>query len=507
MKKLTAIIFIPLMIISCSKSRLDLQNPNQLTKETFWKTKADVIAALAATYNLFRSANSGYWGVRGVEMSNGRGDDFFIRNDVKDLYQFSTFTNTADNGTVNNFWRGCYQGIFRANQVLENVDTVEMEDAERKAIIGEAKFLRGLNYFMLVINFGDVPLRLSVPPPQTTDYSIPKSPEEEVWKQVFKDFSEAAEALPVEYPEEWVGRATQGAAIGFLGKAYLYHKDWAKAEAAFNRLMKAPFSYDLVPNYAYNFDLSHENNIESVFEIQVGDVGGSSPWSTGAGESLGVTTAQEFGPAQVKGWFEAYPTDKVLNEFKKEKTKDDDFDPRMYATLVWEGQEGTFYQKPISSFFPTEFKFKSRFKKYQNHNQVDELKGSKGGDYSSSINERALRFADILLMHAEAVTMQGRPQEAYADLKRIRDRANLKELPAGYNQQQMMTEIQHQRMIEFCREGFRFYDLRRWGLLEQEIKSSDKIGREFLMVKKHSYFPIPQAELDANPKMIQNPNW
>lgn len=505
MKKLSVIILI-MCIAGCSQSRLDLQNPNQLTEQTFWKTRADVLAGVGATYNLLRNVNSGYWGVRGVELSNGRGDDFFIRNDVKDLYQFSTFTNTADNGTVNNFWKGCFQGIFRANQILENIGNIEMEEAERKEITGEAKFLRGLNYFLLVINFGDAPMFLKMPV-NRDDYYVAKSPADEVWKQVFKDFEEAAAALPLTYSAEWKGRATQGSAIGYLGKAYLYHKDWAKAETTFKRLMVAPFQYDLMPDYSHNFDLDHENNQESVFEIQAQDAGGSSPWSTGANESLGVTTAQEFAPAQISGWFEAYPTDKVLNEFKKEKTTDDDFDPRLYATLVWEGQEGTFYTKPISTFFPTEFKFKSRFKKYQNHTQDSEAKGSKGADYTSSINERALRFADILLMHAEALTMQGRPQEAYADVNRIRVRAHLANLTPGYGQAQMMTEIRHQRMVEFCREGLRFYDLRRWGLLEQEIKNSDKIGRDFLVVKKHELFPIPQAEMDANPKMVQNPNW
>jgi len=494
------------ILLGCSKNNLDLNNPNQVPKETFWQTENDVLSALGATYNLLRNVNSGYWGVRGVEMSNGRGDDFFIRNDVKDLYQFSTFTNSPDNGTVSTFWNGCYQSIYRANQILENVGGVDMDAAKRSAYAAEARFLRGLNYFLLVINFGDVPLH-TVVPPDREGYYLPKSPEEEVWQQIFADFTAAADTLPVSYPEAWMGRATRGAALGYLGKAYLYHKDWAKAEAAFSQLMTAPFAYDLMADYADNFTAEFENNRESVFEIQIEDVGGPNPWTSGANESLGVTTAQEFAPAEVAGWFEAYPTDKVLNEFKKERTVDDDWDPRMYATLVWEGQEGTFYNRPIADFFPTEFGFKSRFKKYQNYNQNDETKGKNGANYSSSINERALRFADILLMYAEAVTMQARPAEAYAAVNRIRQRAHLAALPTGYTQEQMMTEIRHQRMIEFCREGLRFYDLRRWGLLEQEIRNSDKVGREFFVLRKHELFPIPQAEMDANPKMEQNPNW
>src|SRR5690606_9423279 len=133
---------------------------------------------------------------------------------------------------------------------------------------------------------------------------LPKSPEEDVWQQIFADFSAAADTLPLAYPDAWMGRATRGAALGYLGKAYLYHKDWAKAEAAFDQSMTAPFAYDLMPDYADNFTAEFENSRESVFEIQIEDVGGPNPWTSGANESIGVTTAQEFAPAEVAGWFE-----------------------------------------------------------------------------------------------------------------------------------------------------------------------------------------------------------
>src|SRR5690606_31379049 len=180
---------------------LDLKNPNLLTTATYWETKDDVMNAFGATYSLLRDVNGGYWGVRGVELTNGRGDDFFIRNDVKDLYQFSTFTNAADNGVVTNIFNNCYRGIFRANQIMENIMEVPMTEEERAQLIAEAKFLRGLNYFHLVINFGDVPIRLQTPQSQE-DYYIPQSPAEDVWSQVFQDLSDAKAGLPLEYPAE-----------------------------------------------------------------------------------------------------------------------------------------------------------------------------------------------------------------------------------------------------------------------------------------------------------------
>jgi hypothetical protein len=288
----------------------------------------------------------------------------------------------------------------------------------------------------------------------------------------------------------------------------LYTKDYANAESTLVQLTSSPFSYQLMTNYGDNFLPTKENNQESLFEIQLGDVGGTNPWAgENANEAIGVTTAQEFAPAEVSGWFEVSPTDKLFNEFQLEKTTANDFDPRMYATLAWDYPGSVFYTQPFSNFALV-FGYKSMFKKYQNYLQTNELTGASGvSDYTSSINERALRYDDVLLMIAEAVTMQSRPADAYAYVNQIRARALLSPLAAGSTEDQMMAEIRHQRMIEFAREGQRFYDLKRWGLLQQEISNSDKIGKQFYVAGKHDLFPIPQSEMDANPLMKQNPLW
>ncbi|WP_207513995.1 RagB/SusD family nutrient uptake outer membrane protein [Longitalea luteola] len=508
MKKIVVNIIILQLLFSCSKKSLELTNPNSITSDTYWKTEADVQSALGASYGLLKNVDGGFWGVRGVELSNGRGDDFFIRNDVSYLYQLSTFTNTPDNAAATNVWNIAFRGIFRANQIIENIETVSgLSDQAKNAYIAEAKFLRGLNYFILAINFGDAPLRLTVPK-TTEEYFVPKSPEAEVWKQVIKDFQEASAALPHSYPKEWVGRATKGAAVAYLGKAYLYTKDYANAESTLLSLTLPPYNYALMPNHGDNFIPTRENNQESVFEIQLSDVGGTNPWAgENANEALGVTTAQEFAPSEVAGWFEVSPTDKLFNEFQVEKTVSNDFDPRMYATLIWDYPGATFYNKPFSDF-TLQFGYKSMFKKYQNYWQNNELTGASGAaNYTSSNNERALRFADVLLMLAEAVTMQQKPASAYPYVNAIRARAQLSALPTGYSNTQMMAEIRHQRMLEFAREGLRFYDLKRWGLLQQEITNSDKVGRQFFVPNKHEYFPIPQSELNANPLMVQSDPW
>lgn len=507
MNKIFFAIATTVVMAGCSSKNLDLTNPNKITTETFWKNEADVQSAFAATYGLFKNVDGGYWGVRGVELSNGRGDDFFIRNDVSYLYQLSTFTNTPDNAAANNVFNISYRAIFRANQILENIDKVSgLDDTKKKQYIAEAKFLRGLNYYILAVNFGAVPLRTTVPV-ATADYFIPVSAEPEIWAQVIKDFTEAAADLPLSYSATDLGRATKGAALGFLGKSYVYLKDWPNAETTLKQLTVAPFTYQLMSNYGDNFTVANDNNIESLFEIQLADVGGTNPWAgENANESLGVTTAQEFAPSEVSGWFEVSPTDKLFNEFQKEKTTTNELDPRMYATLMWDYPGATFYNKPFSAF-SLQFGYQSMYKKYQNYTKDNELTGSNGGSYTSNINEKALRYADVLLLLSEAVTMQSRPADAYPYITMVRNRAQLPALTAGLDETLMMAEIRHQRMLEFAREGQRFYDLKRWGLLQQELTNSDKVGKQFYVVNKHDYFPIPQDEINSNSKVEQNSYW
>ncbi len=506
MRKLTYIFVLSVLLASCTDD-LQQTNPNVVVAEEFWETEDDVLSGLAATYKVFRHVGNGYWGVRGIELTNGRGDDFYLRNDVRPLYQLSTFTNDATSATPADIFNGFYTGIFRANQIIENTpDITDLSEEKKNQLIAEASFLRAVNYFHLAINFGSVPIITSVPQTRE-DYFVANAPETEVWIQVENDLKLAKEHLPVSYPAEWVGRATKGAAIGYLGKAYLYQDKWSQAEEEFALLSeptgfaKAPFEYDLLEDYEDNFRAEMDNNQESLFEIQNQNVGGSEQWAVdNANESQGVTTAQEFAPAEVGGWFEAFPTNKIFNAFQKERTVDGDFDPRMYASLIWDYPGATFYNRPFSEF-QLQFGFDSMIKKYQNYDQDNE------GIWISEINEKALRYADILLMYAEALIMQGKTEAAYPLINRVRNRADLADLEPGMSQEALMAEVRHQRMIEFFREGLRFYDLKRWGLLEEEIMNSDKVGREFFDASRHDYFPIPQNELNTNPNIEQNPNW
>lgn len=504
MKKYIFIILLSTLVISCT-NELDQVNPNAMVKDQFWKTESDVLSAMASGYKSFRAPYNGYWGYKGVQLINGRGDDFQIRNDDKNMYALSTFNNTPTTGTPSGLFTGAYAGIFKANQIIENTPNADMDEALKAQYIAEAKFLRALNYFHLVINFKDVPIITKVPTTRS-EYFVKQSPEADVWALIIKDFQEAKAKLPASYPAKWAGRATQGAAIGFLGKSFVYQKKWAEAEAEFKLLAKpdgqpqAPHNFDLMTNFADNFTVAKDNNKEILFACINQQVGGTDSYSQdNANEAQGSVTAQALAPAEVGGWFQLHVTNKAYNEFQKEKTTDGNVDPRMYASIVW-NDTTMFYTKPYKTFAKVFDKI-AKIKKYQNWTKINEE------PKVTDIDEKELRFADILLMFAETETMLNKTSEAYPFVNRIRTRAKLAELPAGYSPDQMMAEIRHQRMIEFLREGLRFYDLRRWGLLEQEIANSDKEGKQFFNLTKNAYFPIPQGELDTNPNIEQNSAW
>lgn len=280
-----------------------------------------------------------------------------------------------------------------------------------------------------------------------------QSPKEEIWEQVKKDFQEASAVLPLSWSSEEVGRATKGAALAYLGKAHLYTEKWDEVISTLTPLTTSPYTYELMENFGDNFVKETENNKESIFEIQFQDIAG-----------LGLTnySAQNIAPAEVKGWFEAFPTNKIFNAFQEEKTVDGELDPRMYATLIWDYEGAMYYNRPFTDFKTPFPQYKAMFKKYQNYNQDTESIGSAGNNYNSDNNERVMRYDHVLMMLAEAHTMKGNVAQAHTYLSQVRKRASLDEnKTSGYSQQQMMEEIRRQCMLEFVREAHRFYDLRR----------------------------------------------
>jgi hypothetical protein len=245
---------------------LNLTDPNRPTTDTFWRTAADAIAGVNAAYNGLQ--NNGTYGRWLVFATDLRSDIGMIQSPWTDLSNFTKFTFTSYDFEVNReIWQHHYQTIFRANQVIARVPDIPMDPALRDRIVGEAKFIRALLYYNLVVLYGNVPLITT--PPEPTDRPATVGPTE-LWAQIEQDLTEARAVLPRSYSGADVGRATWGAATALLGKAHLQQREWSEAAAALQAVIDSG-PYDLMPNYADNFTDRFENNVESVFEVQFGD--------------------------------------------------------------------------------------------------------------------------------------------------------------------------------------------------------------------------------------------
>jgi starch-binding outer membrane protein, SusD/RagB family len=490
-------------LTACSESFLDLENPNKITSSTYWKTEADLEAGVASAYNSLVDDYNGYWGVVALELKEGRTENFQIRNDVRGRFDVSTYQNTISTGETSNFYKGCYTGIFRCNQVIHFADQVEgISDQKKTELLAEAHFIRGIQYFVLAIDFGSVPIITDLAESKD-DYFKEKSTLEQVWAQAISDLETAKAGLPVSWPEDQVGRATKGAAIGFLGRVHLYRKEWIQAISELGELVnnESQYGYGLMDNFADNFVLEHENNKESVFELQYSFEGGPDIWTSNpANKSRSTFIAQECAPGEVGGWFELLPTQVLLDAMLEEKTEGGDFDPRATATLAWNYPGCVFYQRGFDTTYESGAIWLRKNQNWWNANE---------GDWKSELNEKGMRYSDVLLMLAEAYTMDGKISNAAPLVQRVRTRAKLvdKETEmSGWNASQMMEEIMHQRNVEFAREGLRFYDLRRWGKLEETIKAS-KVEGYMNYTSKYEYYPIPESELENNPNIFQNDSW
>jgi starch-binding outer membrane protein, SusD/RagB family len=484
-------------------------DPNNSAVDSFWKTDSDALKGVNAAYGSLLT--DGTYMRSTPLLLDLKGDDTRSNSPWGAMANVGRFNSNPSDAAIYGWaYETYYQGIFRANQVLTNVPAINFENAELKnRILGQAYFLRGLYLFHAVNMFKNVPV------PTQLAAIYPQKTEAEGWAQVIADFKKAAELLPTSYNDiKDKGRATKGAALGYLGKAYLFTKDFTNARDTFKEVIDLGV-YSLVSNYRDNFTENNENNSESLFEVQFSrDAGGVDlGWGGAPASGWGKTSARAitYGPRGF-GFTDVQPTWALYNEYQQEKTTANTVDPRLDATM--------FYNKPggmqlYGQDFATKYASNTAdlndlfCRKYQNSDgqKVDEF------DWRSGINERLLRYADILLMYAECLNETGNTAGAYTYIQIVRDRVGLPNLATekpNLTKEQMREQIGHERFLEFPLEGHRFDDIRRWGWLQDPVKlawlksrdtefNSYAAGREF--------FPIPQLERDNNPGTIQNDSY
>ena len=488
-------------------------DPNNDAVDSFWKTDEDALEGVNATYGSLLT--DGTYMRSTPLLLDAKADDSRTNSPWPSMYNVGHFnSNVADPAIYGWAYETYYQGIYRANQVLTNVPAIEFQNAALKnRILGQAYFLRGLYLFHAVNMFKNVPL-----PTELAVY-YPQKSQAEGWAQVIADFKAAADLLPNSYDgisgldAGQKGRATKGAALGYLGKAYLFTKDFANAKTTFKQVIDLGV-YSLVSNYRDNFTTANENNSESLFEVQFSrDAGGVDlGWGGAPASGWGKTSARAitYGPRGF-GFTDVQPTWALFNEFQDEKTKTGDLDPRLDATIFYNKPGAKLYGNDFATYYAkSSADLNDLFcKKYQNSDGefANEM------DWRSGINERLLRYADILLMYAECLNETGDTPGAYSYIQMVRNRVGLPDLATtkpGMTQDQMREQIGHERFLEFPLEGHRFDDIRRWGWLENPAKLAWLKARdaEFnTYTAGREYFPIPQLEMDNNPGTVQNDSY
>lgn len=500
--------------LSCDEE-LDIANPNAQTNETFWKTEDHAIKGVNSIYNSF--IIDGSYMRMTPALTDSRGDDFTGDSPWLDLVQVGNFTILPTSGPVEWMWSSYYQAIFRANQVLTYVPGIEMDENVKARCLGQAHFLRGLAYFNLVTNYEKVPL-ITAFPSDKAQYYAATATTAEIWTQVIADFTAAQSMLPVSFSsvtgadQNQIGRATKGAATGFLGKSYLYTQQWALAGAEFNKLINGPELniYSLTANYKDNFGPATENNSESIFEIQFAIGSGTIKNYGGEPNSLWmqVSSVGHTYAMDGYGYSDFLPTRWIYNEYKQERTVTGRLDPRLLVSIAsYEPTEnsttvygGAPWLNPTSNIYPRKY----------THDGFGVSTESQGGVEYSEINYRVMRYADVLLMYAEALNEQGQTANAYQYIQQVRNRANLPNLATtrpGMTQEQMRDQLAHERALELSIESIRIHDIIRWGWLYDPaklamLKSHDNDFNTWTPGKE--YLPIPQRELDVNPNALPN---
>jgi starch-binding outer membrane protein, SusD/RagB family len=456
---------------------------------------------------------------------------------------------TAREGGILNNYRNFYRPIIYANDVIAGLEGNEnVSEALREKLIGEAKFARGICYFYLLQLFGGVVI-LDQPMPVSETY-LPRNTAEEVKNFIIDDFTDAIERLPVASNE--VGRVTKGAAIAMLGKTYLFDEQWDLAVDQFEILLSSPYTYDLMADYADNFNINTENNEESVFELQyVEQEGLGSSFDRwygnrsnviGGGDRANMTSHSLYAFTNRDGSaidfstmpkVSDYPDDVAhgidLIAWYEETFADVDFRLHKSAILpgaTYVGAGGVTsklywpYQNYVNADPPALRTTFSDIAKILIRKLL-----TVGDEHTlfredSPMNYALIRFSDVLLMYAEALNeVNGAVPEVYTAVNRVRERAGLVGLPEGLSQTQMRREIWLERYRELMFEGHLYFDVRRWRVAHTNDPifglNYDVIDYRFETVFYTKVFnetrdylwPIPENEIDLNPLMSQNPEW
>ncbi|OSY86837.1 hypothetical protein WH52_14550 [Tenacibaculum holothuriorum] len=509
MKILNKVLAIALFtgFISCNDDEfLDQSSPDQLTSSSFWRDAKDAREGLTAVYSELES-RSNFWD----GWQEGRPVVEYFRSDYSlpgpDAANYShwmsmfNFNYTNGHIFIKVLWETNYKGINFANQVITKVGEMgpdKISADEKKQIIGEATFLRGYYHFKLLTLFEQIILREELPTASTLDKALASRPE--AWEMIINDFKNASTMLSNKENTE-VGRATKGAALAYLGKVYLHKAgdpsssegtDYQNAIDAFKPVVEGNTgSYALVNDYFSLFNGQNENNSESVFELQ---------FKTGDATSWNATRLHAFiGDWSIGGWGGLEATKALEATMKSEGqiASNGLYDNRLYGTLYFRDDYYNDSSTPRMQGYTWDQLMNWQYSN-TNDNKVYYRKWLPNYVWNNSyigLNVTLMRYADVLLMYAESLNEVSRTSEAISIINNIRNIHGLMPPITVSSQADVKQQLIHERTMELSLESVRFFDLRRWGMLDQAMQAA---GRTNFNATNHSYLPIPLSEINNN---------
>jgi len=505
-KLIVAVIMVLIVIIACDK-KLDVTDQNNPTQESYFKTASELQNGVNSIYSTLRAGElvGREWfflhDMRGGETWAGGAQLEAPRAEL-----LKQATPAPTNAVMTSVWNGCYQMINKANGVLAKAPEVTDNISLRDRLIGEAKFLRAWAYFELVSQWGDVPV-YTEPITSPTAYKG-KSPAAEIYTLIISDLTDAVAKLPLSYSSGDLGRATKGAANTLLGRVHMQKGDYSAAKTALLAVVNSgQYSINTVP-FSWNFDgdiqngttvvtTGHEANAESVFEVFFQDRGDNNfNW----GYNGELTPPFNWGPQTVRNqeygqaWGNVIPSNMLLDEFEAN-------DPR-YKMTFWEvgdiiltkggTQPGVVLTASDLNVDPSTRNGVSLKRIYKKYSILDWMMES---FKTTGLNQRLMRYADVLLMLAECEAEVGTPAQAAIYINMVRARPGVAMTPvAPATKNAALRAVMHERSVELAGEGVNNIDILRWrkkGYFPS-IMPDPKQGQVDML-------PIPFAETSTNP--------
>lgn len=491
MKRIYIICIGATLLTSCMEGFLKEEPEDRYVIDNFYSSQSDAEAAVTAVYQQLYSIYERNMFILNELPADNEKNGLGMPNQY--LQNLEYLRHTSENQFVREMWQNNYSGIARANTAILNIPNITMDETIRNRLVGEAKFLRALFYFNLVRFYGDVPLILNLE--SVEDAMAARTPMAQVYEQIIQDLTAAEASLPVFYGDKDIGRATQGAAKILLGKVYLTQKEFQQSADKLAEVIEdeGKYGYGLHEAFADNWRAATENGNEMVFSIEFMDPPGN-------GNSAMILQGPKYslpGGFEVLGLTNSNEADIPTRDLYDQYAGEDERKAATFTTDFVSLKDGSIHTSTIPIFT-----------KYWEEGESNPA--------NSDANMHIIRYADALLMYAEALNEIGQTPKAHVYLNRVRERA-MNSSDHNYenlSEQDFRTAVWLERRLELAMEGHRWFDLVRTGRFietmkahaayEASVAENNKVEIAQNIQDYMVLMPIPQREVDLNPNLQQN---